>query len=89
MMESWRDIGEKALYGNDVSAWLQAAIVFAVWFFVLPFAKLIVTRRLRGLEPGQARGPLELVLALLNRTTRLFLIAVASWLALKSLVLPD
>lgn len=89
MMESWRELGEKALYGNDVSAWVQAAVVFAVWFFVLPFAKLLVTRRLHALRPGQARGPLELLLALLNRTTRTFLIAVATWLALKSLVLPD
>jgi len=76
------------LLGNDLATWTRAAVVFTVWFLVLPFAKLLVTRRLHALRPEQARGPLELVLTLLRRTTRLFLLAVATYLAMKSLHLP-
>lgn len=76
------------LLGNDLATWARAAIVFTVWFLVLPFAKLLVTRRLHALRPEQARGPLELVLTLLRRTTRLSLFAVATYLAMKSLELP-
>lgn len=76
------------LLGNDLATWTRAAVVFTVWFLVLPFAKLLVTRRLHALRPEQARGPLELLLALLRRTTRLFLVAVATYLAMKLLALP-
>jgi small-conductance mechanosensitive channel len=88
MPESWRQLGATVFIGNDLAAWTRAAIVFTVWFLVLPFAKLLVTRRLHALRPEQARGPLELLLTLLRRTTRLFLFAVATYLALKSLRIP-
>lgn len=88
MPESWRQLGATVLLGNDITAWTRAALVFTVWFLVLPFARLLVTRRLGALRPEQARGPLELLLTLLRRTTRLFLFAVATYLALKSLRIP-
>jgi small-conductance mechanosensitive channel len=81
-------LGAMNLLGNDVTAWMRAGAVFTVWFLVLPFAKLLVTRRIHALRPEQARGPLEFLRALLNRTTRLFLVAVATYLALKALELP-
>ncbi len=62
---------------------------FAVWFTVLPLVRAFITRRVHALRPEQSAAPLELMLALLKKTTRLFLIVVATWLALRWLAIPE
>jgi small-conductance mechanosensitive channel len=84
-----QDLGQRVFLGNDVSAWSKALLQFVVWFTVLPIAKGFVTVRLRKLAPEKSAAPLELVLALLKRTTRIFLVVAATYLALRWLTVPD
>lgn len=87
-MEFLQHLSEQSFYGNTLDRWLEAVAVFAVWFTVLPIVRQFITRRLKALRGEQSAAPLELVLALLKRTTRIFTIAVASYLALKLLSIP-
>jgi len=75
--------------GNDLRAWLIALAQFALWFTVLPLARAAIARRLKRLAPEQSAAPLVLLQALLRRTTRLFLVAVALYLALRWLEIPE
>jgi len=56
---------------------------------VLPLARAFITRRVKALKPEQSAAPLELVLALLRKTSRLSLIVIATWLALRWLTIPQ
>jgi len=88
-MNELSEIGGKIWLGNDLAAWTKAIVTFALWFTVLPILKRFVTGRLRKLEPDQPHAVLELVLALLKRTRRYFLVVVATYLALLWLVVPE
>ena len=88
-MNELEELGQRVFLGNDLAAWIKAALQFALWFMVLPVVKRFVTRRLRQLSPGKSAAPLELVMALLKRTTRIFLVVVASFLALRWLEVPE
>lgn len=88
-MNELDELGRHVFLGNDLLAWGKALLTFVLWFAVLPIAKGFVTSRLRKLSPGQAAAPLELVQALLARTARWFLLAVAVFLALRWLEVPE
>ncbi len=88
-MDEVLEFGRQVWLGNELRAWLGAAVTFALWFTVLPLIRGFVLRRLRKLHPAQSAHALELVLALLGATTRLFLIAVAVWLSLRWLHIPN
>jgi small-conductance mechanosensitive channel len=83
------ELGRQVFLGNELAAWAKALLQFAVWFTVLPVIKRFVSRRLKKLSPGKSAAPLELVLALLRRTTRIFLVVVATFLALRWLEVPE
>ncbi|MCU0975959.1 MAG: mechanosensitive ion channel family protein [Steroidobacteraceae bacterium] len=87
-MNELEELGRHVIFGNDVAAWTKALLQFALWFTVLPIVKRFVTRRLQKLAPEQSSAPLELVLDLLRRTTRLFLVVVAVYLAAQWLEIP-
>lgn len=89
MMDFVQHFGEQSLYGNTLDVWLKAAFIFLVWLTVLPLARRLVSRRLHALRREQSPAALELVLALLGRTTRVFTVAVATYLALQVLDLPQ
>ena len=88
-MNAFTDVGGRLFLDNDLRSWIIAAAQFAVWFTVLPLLRAFITRRVKALTPEQSAAPLELVLALLKKTTRLFLVVVASWLALRWLTIPE
>jgi len=88
-MDELNELGSKIWLGNDLAAWTKALLQFLLWFTVLPIVKRFVTGRLNKLDPDAPHAFLELVLALLKRTTRSFLVVVATFLALKWLVVPD
>ena len=88
-MNELEELGRTVFLGNDLTAWTKAAVQFALWFTVLPIIKRFVTRRLQKLDPDKSSAPLELVLELLRRTTRLFLFAVAAYLAVQWLDVPE
>ena len=87
-MNELAELGQRVFLGNDLLSWLKALLQFALWFTVLPLIKRFVTGRLRNLHPEQPSAALELSLALLSRTTRIFLVVVASYLALQWLTVP-
>ena len=88
-MNELEELGKQVFLGNDLAAWTKALLQFAVWFTVLPIVKSFVTGRLKKLPAEKSAAPLELVLALLKRTTRTFLIVVAAYLALRWLAVPE
>lgn len=84
----FQEFAGQVYYGNTLGNWLGAAVSFVLWFTVLPLVRAFVLRRLRNLHPQQSAEALELALALLGATTRLFLVAVAAWLSLRWLEIP-
>jgi len=88
-MDQFNDLGSTIWLGNDLASWAKASVTFALWFTVLPIAKRFVTGRLNRLDPEEPHAFLELVLGLLKRTTRVFLVVAATYLALKWLVVPE
>lgn len=84
-MSELQRLFEHTLQSNPAEAWIEAAIIFAVWFTVLPLLKMAITRRLKALKPEQSSAGLEFALALLRGTKRVFTVAVAAWLALRAL----
>jgi len=87
-MEELRNLAGLVYFGNDLRSWAFALLVFVLLFTVLPLARAAIQGRLRKLHPQQPKGALVVALALIDRTTRLFLFAVALWLAIRSLAIP-
>ena len=88
-MNEVTELGAHLFLGNDLRSWVIAAIQFAVWFTVLPLVRAFVAGRLKALKPEQSAAPLELMLTLLKNTRRIFLVVVATWLALRWLTIPE
>lgn len=87
-MDTLHQWAGKVYYGNDLQSWAQALGIFVLLLVVLPLARMALDRRLRGLKPHQSPTVLELAIALYHCTTRLFILGVATYFALKTLVLP-
>jgi small-conductance mechanosensitive channel len=86
--ESLRDLGRTVYYGNSLAAWAKALLTFALWFTVLPLARAFIGRRLRKQEADHPVAFLMLLRTLIDSTTRIFMIAVATYLALRWLEIP-
>ncbi len=87
--ENLKDLAEATYYGNTLRAWGEAFLTFAVWFTVLPLARAFIASRLRSrLARGHAVAFLHLLRSLIDATTRLFMFAVAIYLALRWLEIP-
>jgi len=87
MLELWN----AQFLGNSLGRWTLALITFLVTFTLLPIAKgFIAARRRRWRQAGGVRLPeaVELAGRLVERTSRLFLWAVALYLASRYLALP-
>ncbi|MGH8197801.1 MAG: mechanosensitive ion channel family protein [Steroidobacteraceae bacterium] len=87
-MDELQELASRVYLGNELQAWAAAAASFALWFTVLPMVRAFVVARLEKLHPAQSTAALELALALLGATTRLFLVAVAIWVSQRWLVIP-
>jgi small-conductance mechanosensitive channel len=87
-MDKLHDLAGSVYFGNDLQSWAEAAGIFLLLLIVLPFARALLDRRLRSLKPHQSPTALELAIALYHGTTRLFILAVATYFALKTLNLP-
>ena len=87
-MDALRALGGRVFFGNTVNAWAHALLIFVVLLTVLPFLRLALSRRLHALKPHESPTAIELAIALIERTTRLFIVAVSVYLALKSVDLP-
>ena len=88
-LESLHELGRVTYYGNELGAWVKAFAQFAVWFTVLPLARAFIARRLKKRTAEHPVAFLMLVRTLLDATTRLFMFAVATYLATRWLVVPS
>jgi small-conductance mechanosensitive channel len=88
-MNELQELATRTILGNTVQSWAIALAVFALLFTILPLLRAALGKRLQKLPPHQSAAPLETALVLLAGTTRLFLIGVAVWLALRWLRMPD
>jgi small-conductance mechanosensitive channel len=75
-------------FGNSLGAWAKALLTFLLWFTVLPLARASISRRLKGRAAAHPAGVLVLLQALIRATSRLFMFAVATYLALRWLTFP-
>jgi len=76
-----KQILDMVWFDNTVAQWLLAATAFLVCFFVLPAIRLFVMARARALAGRDPPPWIDLVLLLISRTRRLFLIVVALYAA--------
>ncbi|HEY3786735.1 MAG TPA: mechanosensitive ion channel family protein [Steroidobacteraceae bacterium] len=87
-MQDWHALLRYEFLGNDLAAWLLAALTFFVTLTVLPLVKgYISARRRRSAEAGrpQLHTAIDLATLLVTRTSRLFLLAVALYFASRDL----
>jgi small-conductance mechanosensitive channel len=76
--------------GNELGTWAVALAIFLVTFTVLPLAKRAISaQRRREYPASQAFHALDMLGALVEHTSRLFLWGVAVWLAARDLSFPD
>jgi small-conductance mechanosensitive channel len=81
--EELRELAESVYFGNSLRNWAAALVQFAVWFFVLPLARAFIANRLRKRTADRPIAALLLLRALVDATTRLFMVAVALYLAMR------
>ena len=89
-MSDWRAVLQIAFLGNELGAWAFALLVFLVTFTLLPLAKGFIgaqRRRLSQHHLPQIQA-IELAALLVERTSRVFLLGVAFWLASRDLTFP-
>jgi small-conductance mechanosensitive channel len=90
-MLRWQDILQFEFLGNPIVNWGLAVITFLVTLTVLPIVKGFIAARRRSWTPNdrlQFHSAIELTALLVARTSRVFLFAVALFLASRHLVFP-
>jgi len=87
-MQALQQLAGRMYYGNSLGHYVEALAIFLVLLTVLPLVRLALSRRLRSRRSHASPTALELSVALVEHTTRLFIVAVSAYAALKSLRLP-
>jgi small-conductance mechanosensitive channel len=90
-VSDWHGVWQVSFLGNELGAWALSLVVFLVTFTLLPLAARFISaqrRRLAAHRPAQVLYAIDLAALLVERTGRLFLWAVAVWLASRDLTLP-
>jgi small-conductance mechanosensitive channel len=83
------ELSKLHFFGSELRDWAIALGLFFLLLTLLPLARASVANRLAGLHPAHKSAvALTVTLALLNATTRLFLVVVAAWIALRWLEMP-
>jgi small-conductance mechanosensitive channel len=88
---TFQELWNAQFLDNSVEEWTLALVTFLVTFTVLPIVKgFISSRRKRWIAAGRVTlpDPIELAGLLAERTNRLFLLAVAVYLASRNLTFP-
>jgi len=89
-MSGWKALWHFEFLGNELGGWAVALAIFLITFTVLPLAKRVISaRRRREYQTGQGYYALDMLAALAEHTSRLFLLGVALWLAARDLNFPD
>ncbi|HEY0767536.1 MAG TPA: mechanosensitive ion channel family protein [Steroidobacteraceae bacterium] len=85
-MWGWREVWHVDFLGNELGAWTLALATFLVTLTVLPLAKRFISARRRQLTlKRRVHFAIDLIALLVERTSRVFLWAVAVWLASRHL----
>ncbi len=87
-MTGWREVWQFDFLGNPLGAWTLALATFLVTFTVLPAVTGFISarrRRLIRVGPPRVHFAIDLTALLIERTSRLFLWAVAVWLGSRHL----
>ena len=87
-LETFKELGDAVYYGNALRNWGEAFVTFGLWFTVLPLARATIGRRLARRTADHPVNFLLLLRALIDATTRIFMLAVAIYLALRWLKIP-
>ncbi len=89
-MSGWSQLWHSEFLGNELGQWAASLTIFLVTFTVLPLIKRAISaQRRRELPASEAYRALEVLAALAEHTSRLFLWGVAVWLAARDLTFPD
>jgi len=76
--------------GNELGQWAVALGIFLVTLTVLPLVKRVISaERRREYPTSQGHYALDVLGAMAEHTSRLFLLGVAVWLAARDLTFPD
>jgi len=88
-LETLKELGDARYYGNELRAWGEAVVTFALWFTILPLARAFIARRLKKrTATDHPVAFLVLLRTLIRATTRVFMFAVAIYLAMRWLDVP-
>lgn len=87
-LDDIRELGQAVYYGNTLAAWTKAVLTFALWFTVAPLARAFIARRVRSRIATHPVAFLLLMRTLIDSTARVFMVAVATYLALRWLKTP-
>lgn len=89
-MSGFSQLWHHEFLGNELGEWAIALVIFLITFTVLPIAKRAISaRRRREYPASQAYAALDVVAAMVEHTSRLFLWGVAVWLGARDLTLPE
>src|SRR2546423_8407739 len=89
-MTGWREVWHFDFLGNPLGAWTLALVTFLVTFTLLPAITGFISARRRRLishGPPGVHFAIDLTALLIERTSRVFLWAVAVWLGSRHLTL--
>ena len=86
--EGLREFGQAVYFGNSLGDWARALLTFVLWLTVVPLARAFIGRRLRKRMADHPVAFLLLLRSLIDATSRLFMLAVATYLAMRWLVVP-
>ena len=88
-LETFNELGNAVYYGNELRAWGEALVTFALLFTILPLARAFIARRLKKrTATDHPVAFLVLLRTLIHATTRGFMFAVAIFLAMRWLEVP-
>jgi small-conductance mechanosensitive channel len=90
-MADWRSLWQISLLGNELGAWVLALLILLVALTLLPLAARFLQshrRRLATALPYQGHVAVDLTALFIERTSRLFIWALALWLAGRDLSFP-
>jgi small-conductance mechanosensitive channel len=87
-MQGLLALAQRSCYGNSLGHYAEALAIFLVLLTVLPLVRLALARRLHLLKAHESPTSIELSIALVEHTTRLFIVAISAYAAMKSLRLP-
>jgi len=87
-MKELLEQGSQIFLGNELRDWAITAALFVIFVFAFPLLRSALHSRLEKAPARHATAVLEVAIALFDRTTRLFLIALAAWLSLRWLKIP-